>query len=240
MTVNWKELLQTTVFTLFAVLLLRTAAFASYYIPSESMVPTLEVGDRLVTTKWDYGYSRYSLPLGLGDWLPASNARLFEQLPERGDIVVFKHPHQPDMDMIKRVIGRPGDVIQVIKGRLHVNGTPMERTHSQDYIYADQTGREIQVREFEEDLLSYSHTIIERTDNGYADDTQAFHVPPHHVFVMGDNRDNSADSRFSSLSFVPLENLVGKARVISFSVHHCPKEAPHLTCAPKRFMSLIR
>jgi signal peptidase I len=237
--VTIKELLKTLSFTLFAVFIMRTAAFATYYIPSESMVPTLEVGDRLMVTKWDYGYSRHSLPLGIGHYLPESDARLFGALPERGDIVVFDHPLQPGTDMIKRVVGLPGETIKLRHGRLIINGIEMGRTKIEDYVYADQQGREIPVRMFNEALPAKDHIIIERSDRGSADNTPVYRVPEGHVFIMGDNRDNSADSRFSSLSFVPLENLVGKARLIHFSLHTCPVEEPHLTCAPKRFMSLL-
>eukprot|EP00439_Symbiodinium_sp_Y106_P087983 s1_g519.t1 len=218
---------------------MRTAAFATYYIPSESMVPTLEVGDRLIVTKWDYGYSRHSLPLGLGHYLPESDDRLFGSLPERGDIIVFDHPQQPGTDMIKRLVGLPGDTIELRHGRLLINGTQVPRTMIEDYAYADQQGREIHVRMFDEALPSKDHIIIERSDRGSADNTPIYRVPDGHVFMMGDNRDNSSDSRFRSLSYVPLENLIGKARIIHFSLHTCPVEAPHLTCAPRRFMSLL-
>lgn len=234
-----KELIKTLSFTLLAVFIMRTAAFATYYIPTESMVPTLEVGDRLAVTKWDYGYSRHSLPFGLGHYLPENDTRLFGALPERGDIAVFDHPLNPGTDMIKRVIGLPGDTVELRRGRLVINGVEVPRTMLEDYAYADQHHREIRVRMFREDLISMDHVIIERTDRGTADDTPVFQVPADHVFMMGDNRDNSADSRFPGLSYVPLENLVGKARIIHFSLHTCPVEAPHLSCAPKRFMSLL-
>ncbi len=234
-----KELIKTLSFTLLAVFIMRTAAFATYYIPSESMVPTLEVGDRLIVTKWDYGYSRHSLPLGLGHYLPESDDRLFGALPERGDIVVFDHPHQPGTDMIKRVIGLPGDTIELRHGRLLINGTQVPRQMLEDYTYADQQGREIRVRLFKEALPSKDHIIIERSDQSSADNTPLYRVPDGHVFMMGDNRDNSADSRYRSLSYVPLENLIGKARIIHFSLHTCPVEASHLTCAPRRFLSLL-
>jgi signal peptidase I len=234
-----KELVKTLSFTLLAVFLMRTAAFATYYIPSESMVPTLEVGDRLMVTKWDYGYSRHSLPLGMGHYLPKSDTRLFGSLPERGDIIVFDHPLQPGADMIKRVVGLPGETIELRRGRLFINGVEVERTKMEDYAYADQRGREIGVRMFNEALPNMDHIIIERSDRASADDTPVYRVPEGNVFMMGDNRDNSADSRFPSLSYVPLENLIGKARIIHFSLHTCPVEAPHLTCAPKRFMSLL-
>ncbi|AWZ02428.1 signal peptidase I [Rhodobiaceae bacterium] len=234
-----KELIKTLSFTLLAVFIMRTAAFATYYIPTESMVPTLEVGDRLAVTKWDYGYSRHSLPFGIGHYLPESDSRLFGALPERGDIIVFDHPLQPGTDMIKRVVGLPGETTELRRGRLIINGTMVPRTKIEDYAYADQQGREIRVRIFNEALPNMDHIIIERSDRGSADDTPVYRVPDGHVFMMGDNRDNSADSRVPSLSFVPLENLIGKARIIHFSLHTCPVEAPHLTCAPKRFMSLL-
>jgi signal peptidase I len=237
--VTIKELIKTLSFTLLAVFIMRTAAFATYYIPSESMVPTLEVGDRLMVTKWDYGYSRHTLPFGLGHYLPESDTRLFGALPERGDIIVFDHPLQSGTDMIKRVIGLPGEPIELHQGRLLINGLTVPRTMLDDYAYADQQGREIRVRMFKEALPNMGHIIIERSDRGSADNTHVYHVPEGHVFMMGDNRDNSSDSRFPSLSYVPLENLIGKARIIHFSLHTCPLEAQYLTCAPRRFMSLL-
>jgi len=236
---NWKETTKTLCFTVLAVLVLRTAAFASYYIPSESMVPALEVGDRLVITKWDYGYSRHSLPWGLGNLLPVSSTRLFGNSPTRGDIVVFDHPQNLGVNMIKRVVGVPGDEIQMRSGYLYINGALIQRRAIRDYIYADQTGREVRVREFEEDLLGLRHTIIERSDHSTADNTPVFHVPAGQFFMMGDNRDNSSDSRFQTMSYVPLENIIGRARILSFSLHTCPDDAPHLTCAPQRILTLI-
>ncbi|MBL4864417.1 MAG: signal peptidase I [Rhodobiaceae bacterium] len=240
MSVDWKDAIKTVSFTLLAILAMRTTVFASYYIPSESMVPTLEVGDRLIITKWDYGYSRHSLPFGIGQFLPASSIRLFEQLPDLGDIVVFDHPQNPGVDMIKRVIGLPGDEIKMENGRLLINGTVINRTRVHDYIYAGQAGREIYVRQFTEDLPGAPHSIIERSDNGRADNTRTFHVPSGHLFMVGDNRDNSGDSRFASLSYVPMENLIGRARLLPFSLHTCPRVASHLTCAPKRYLSTIQ
>ena len=215
----------------------RTAAYATYYIPSESMVPTLEVGDRLAVSKFSYGWSRYSVP-GVG-FKEGKPGRLFGRLPHRGDVAVFQHPHT-DMTMIKRVIGLPGDQISMRRGRLIINGKLVKRKYIRDYSYREHQGGIVRVREFSEQLPGAApHVIIERSDNGYADRDQDFRVPPGHLFMMGDNRDNSADSRFRSMGFVPIGNLVGRADAILFSLKSCVRE-PGLSCPGSRYLSLIR
>ena len=215
----------------------RTAAFATYYIPSESMVPTLEVGDRLAVSKFSYGWSRYSVP-GVG-FREGAPKRLFGSTPRRGDVVVFQHPHA-DMTMIKRVIGLPGDEIAVRRGRLRINGKLVERKFVRDYSYREHQGGVVRVREFLEMLPGVPpHVIIEQSDAGYADRSQDFKVPADHLFMMGDNRDNSADSRFRSMGFVPVGNLVGRADAILFSLKRCASE-PGLSCPGSRYLSLIK
>ncbi len=219
--------------------ILRTAAFATYYIPSESMVPTLEVGDRLAVSKFSYGWSRYSVP-GVG-FQRGEPRRLFGQVPKRGDVAVFQHPHA-EMTMIKRVIGLPGDRISVRRGRLIINGKLVPRTFIRDYAYREHNGGVVKVRQYSEQLPGAGvepHPIIERTDYGYADQDRDFQVPQGHLFMMGDNRDNSADSRFRSMGFVPIGNLVGRADAILFSFKSCTSE-PGLSCPGSRYLSLIR
>ena len=221
-----------------AALLFRTAAFAYYFIPSESMVPTLEVGDRLAVSKFAYGWSQYSLPLGsLGVQF---SGRILGSLPQRGDVVVFMHP-QKDMTMIKRVIGLPGDRIRLSRGRLFINGKLVERRYETAYRYKDQQGNPVAVTRYTEVLPGgRSHTIIQRSDDNIAENMQEYTVPAGELFMMGDNRDNSADSRFPALmGAVPVENLIGRADTILYSKYECTRE-PGLYCAAARTLTAIR
>jgi len=215
---------------------LKTVAFATYYIPSESMVPTLEVGDRLVATKFDYGYGPYSAPLVTLPGFPSADGRILGKLPARGDIALFTHPKTGET-IVKRVIGLPGDHILVRQGRLVINGAPVGLRKVRDFAYRQYAGPAVGVTEYEEMLPGgRTHPIILRSTDGPQENTGEYVVPPDHLFMMGDNRDNSADSRFASLGFVPVENLIGRSRAILFSLHECSPEAG-LTCAPRRFLT---
>lgn len=194
-------------------LVIRAVWFEPYNIPSSSMVPTLLVGDYLLVTKYDYGYSKHSFPFSL-PIIPSG--RIFEKAPERGDIVVFKVPTDNKTDYIKRVVGLPGDKIQVRNGRLFINGelVPREKIAEEDWVI-EQEGQ-VHYTKYEETLPNgVKHFIYERSDDKVTDDTDVFFVPTGHYFMMGDNRDNSYDSRF--FGFVPAENLEGKARFIFYS-----------------------
>ena len=232
--------IQFFVIFLFCFGLFRSVAFASYHIPSESMVPTLEVGDRIIVSKWTYGYSKHSLWFPFVPSLPTSDGRLFGRLPARGDVAVFKHTRD-DLVMIKRVIGLPGDEIGVRDGVLQVNGRPVERAPVREFSYREHKGTVVQVTEYDEILPGgANHAILERSDGWRGDNAGPFLVPAGHVFMMGDNRDNSADSRYQSgLGFVPVENLMGRAELIFASTHSC-KDEPGLACAARRFFSAIR
>jgi signal peptidase I len=217
---------------------MKSFAFASNHIPSESMVPTLEVGDRLIVSKWPYGYSRHSLLVDPGVSLGAGDGRLFSALPSRGDVAVFTHPKNGDA-YIKRVIGLPGDRVRLDGGRLFLNAKRVPRERLDSYRYRSSSGRPVAVTAYREHLADGgSHIIIERTDRGFADRMQEVVVPDHHVFMMGDNRDNSADSRFPEMGFVPLENLEGRAELITFSLHDCEPERG-LICASRRYFTPI-
>lgn len=194
-------------------LVVRTVAFEPFNIPSGSMMPTLLVGDYLFVSKYSYGYSHYSLPFSPDLF----EGRIFESPPEQGDVVVFKKPSNTDQDYIKRVIGLPGDRVQVTGGVLHLNGEPVGRELVGPTSYVDQHNNTIQVVEYIETLPNgVSHPIYEYSDNNRFDNTQEWIVPEGHFFAMGDNRDNSIDSR-ADVGFVPFENLVGRAEFIFYS-----------------------
>ncbi len=212
-----KETLRTVVYAVLIALSIRVAAFEPFSIPSGSMVSTLLVGDYLFVSKFSYGYSRYSLPFGL-PLLPST--RVFFTEPERGDVAVFKLPADNSTDFIKRIVGLPGDKIQVVNGILNINGTPVERRRIDDFIYERSPGQFARMTQYKEVLPNgREHLIVEETDqNPNGDNTRLFTVPENHYFMMGDNRDNSNDSRFSGVNFVPRENLVGRAEFIFFSI----------------------
>jgi signal peptidase I len=213
-----------------AYLALTTVAFAQYSIPSESMVPHLEVGDRVTVSKFAYGYSRYSLPFNIGALLPESAHRLFEQTPHRGDVAVFVHPKTGET-MIKRVIGLPGDVIEVRDGALVINGAAVETTQPQLLLRrAYPRGREWAQR-YEETLPGgVTHAVHNLTDTGDFDNFGPYTVPAGHFFAMGDNRDNSLDSRWQGMGPVPMENLIGRAELVYYVNPGCGRD--HTVACP--------
>ncbi|MEQ9350047.1 MAG: signal peptidase I [Alphaproteobacteria bacterium] len=213
---GWAETARTIFYALLIALVVRTFAFEPFNIPSGSMVPTLLVGDYMFVSKYAYGYSRHSLPWGL----PLFDGRVWAgDGPERGDVVVFKQPGNEKTDFVKRIIGLPGDTIQVTSGILTINGQPVERQRIEDYVTA-RGGISRSVPQYIETLPNgRSHPILEsRGDDGFYDNTQEYVVPPAHYFAMGDNRDNSDDSRnLSAVGFIPADNLVGRAEILFFS-----------------------
>ncbi|MBO6520655.1 MAG: signal peptidase I [Rhodospirillales bacterium] len=212
-----KETLRTVIYAVLIALSIRVAAFEPFSIPSGSMVPTLLVGDYLFVSKYAYGYSRYSLPFGLP--LIPTDRILFTE-PERGDVAVFKLPRDNSTDFIKRVIGLPGDRIQVKGGILHINGQAVERRKIDDHIFEAAPGQFSRITQYIETLPNgKEHLIVEERDNNPgSDNTQVYTVPDGHYFMMGDNRDNSNDSRFPGVGFVPKENFVGRAEFLFFSI----------------------
>ena len=202
---------------IFIALLIRSFIFEPFNIPSGSMKPNLLVGDFIFVSKYSYGFSKHSLPFSI----PLIPGKIFSNTPERGDVVVFKTPENNRTDYIKRVIGLPGDKIEIKNGIIFINGSEILRKKLNDFIDTDNKTSNKRVRMYNEYFFNKEINILDITDNGIADNTQLFNVPENHFFVMGDNRDNSQDSRFiSTVGFIPYENLVGKAQFIFFSLEN--------------------
>ena len=216
--ITFKEWLKENAKALFWAILIafsvRSCALEPFNIPSGSMIPTLLVGDYLFVNKNSYGYSKYSFPFGLA---PISD-RVFYSEPKRGDIVVFRLPTNTSIDYIKRVIGLPGDKIQVKGGILHINDKPVQRTFKK-IVMEDRYGQKIEHRLYDETLPNgVVHEILEASDFEPQDNTIEFIVPKDHFFMMGDNRDNSKDSRWlDEVGYVPKTHLIGKASFMFYS-----------------------
>ena len=208
------ETIRTVVYAILIALTVRTFAYEPFNIPSGSMVPTLLVGDYLFVSKFSYGYSKHSFPFSIGPF----DGRIFASEPERGDVVVFKLPSDNSTDYIKRLVGLPGDQVQMQDGRLFINGQLVSRERQGDYQFTNAYGSQFRVPRYEETLPGgISHFILEEGDTRRYDNTRTYTVPAGHYFMMGDNRDNSVDSR-ADVGFVPEENLVGRAEFLFFSV----------------------
>ncbi|MBR0553852.1 signal peptidase I [Stakelama marina] len=213
------------------VFIIRSFIISPFVIPSGSMLPRLLIGDYIFITKWNYGYSKYSLPFSM----PLIPGRILPGTPKRGDVVVFKAPPANKEDWIKRVIGLPGDTVQVRNGQVILNGKPIPKVRIADFtlpvtpnfscepvFQRIENGKTIcHYPQYRETLPSgYSYKVLDLGNQPIADDTQVYTVPAGHVFLMGDNRDNSEDSRFpqvegEGIGFVPIKNLEGKA-VVNF------------------------
>ena len=218
------ETVKVVIQALLIAVVVRTFLFQPFNIPSGSLIPTLLVGDYLFVSKYTYGYSKHSFPFSAAPF----SGRIFASDPKRGDIAVFKLPKDGTTDYIKRVIGLPGDRIQMIDGRLFINGTMVPRQQTTPYRTVDSYGRQTDVPAYIETLPGgVSHEVIEREgDRGYWDNTFEYVVPANHYFMMGDNRDNSTDSRaLNDVGYVPFENFVGRAEIIFFSVDSGAEEA---------------
>ena len=193
---------------------IRTFAIEPFKIPSGSMKPNLLVGDFLFVSKWNYGYSRYSFPFGLAPF----SGKIFEKNPERGDVIVFKLPGQENINYVKRLLGLPGETIKVMDGEVFIkknDSANFEKLNqvSDDFFFDDQYQEEIK------QLIEDNYKILNITDNGPLDYTPEYEIPENKYFFMGDNRDNSSDSRvMSGVGFVPKENIIGKVWFIWLSI----------------------
>jgi signal peptidase I len=195
---------------------IRTLLFQPFNLPSGSMMPTLLQGDYFFVSKYAYGYSRYSLPFSP----PLFSGRVFSSEPARGDVVVFRLPKDTSVDYVKRVVGLPGDRIQMKDGLLYINDTPVTRERLQDFVGADPCGSSsAHVKRWRETLPGgTSYQTLDCVDYGLYDNTPTYLVPAGHFFTIGDNRDNSTDSRvLSAVGYIPLENIVGRVTMIFFS-----------------------
>ena len=209
-----KELFKTLLIAGSIAIFFRSIFLEPFNIPSGSMIPSLLVGDYLFVSKYSYGYSKYSFPFGV---VPITD-RIFEKSPKRGDIIVFRKPGDETIDYIKRLVALPNDTVQVKNGVLYINKKMVERTKSNVGVMKNNFGDEKIFTQYKEtfDGLNF-HEIIEASDQDLFDDTIEFKVPDNHFFFMGDNRDNSRDSRSPEVGFVPKRNLIGKAQIIFFS-----------------------
>ena len=230
------EIVKTLLWAAVIAIVIRTFAYEPFNIPSESMVPTLLKGDYLFVSKMAFGYSKFSFPGGL---VPVEG-RIWDGAPTRGEVVVFRPPGQPETDFIKRVIGLPGDRVQVRQGRLYVNDVLVERQRIEDYLDSDIPEAKGKEQYLETLPGGVTHRIVELNgdSNSPADNTPVYVVPPDHYFMMGDNRDGSNDSRtiigvdpqcksesidgsngdcLGDVGFVPKENLIGPAKILFWS-----------------------
>ena len=207
------ETIKTIFFAGMIALVFRSLVAEPFNIPSGSMIPTLLVGDYLFVSKYSYGYTKYSFPFAA---VPIKE-RVAATIPKRGDVAVFRLPSDVSIDYIKRVVGLPGDRVQVIGGILHINGDKVPRRRVGEIDVPNGTGN-IRAILYEETFPNgHKHVIKELRDDLSFDNTPEFKVPDNHLFMMGDNRDNSRDSRSRAVGFVPMENLIGRAEFIYFS-----------------------
>jgi signal peptidase I len=222
------ETIKTILIAVLIALVVRTFAYEPFNIPSGSMKSTLLVGDYLFVSKYAYGYSRFSFDLFGWDLIPPSlgneSGRILAGTPERGDVVVFKLPRDNTTDYIKRIIGLPGDRIQVVNGVLIINGVAVKRERIGDFTETNAYGRTRRIVRFMETLPNgRRYETLDMDFQGSYDNTEVYVVPERHYFAMGDNRDNSLDSRVPAnrggVGFIPAENLVGRAEIIFFSTN---------------------
>ena len=256
-----REWFDTLFYGVLIAIVFRSLLLEPFNIPSGSMIPTLHIGDHIFVQKWSYGYSRYSFPFG--SW-KLWNGRFFKSEPKIGDVIVFRNPINESQDYVKRLIGKPGDTIQMIDGRLHINGKMVERTNPRPYVVAVLPRSLRSIGYYNENMVikgnkifvdnspavfdytieyksdkdcrmyngmcgvfhateyteilpnGVEHSIIEMSDKEHLDNTPVFTVPEKHLFFMGDNRDNSNDSR-ADVGFVPMDNVLGRVWFVWYS-----------------------
>ena len=212
--------LKSIILAIFIAILIRSFIFEPFNIPSGSMKPNLLVGDFIFVSKWSYGYSKHSFSF-FSLSIPIIPGKIFQKYPKRGDIVVFKTPADNRTDYIKRVIGLPGDRIFINNGIIIINDNIIFKERIEDFIDINKSGNKKRKRQYKEYFFDLKINTLDLLDNGPADNTNIFIVPGGHFFVMGDNRDNSQDSRFlNSVGYIPIDNLVGKAQYIFFSLEN--------------------
>jgi signal peptidase I len=214
------EMIRSFAVAILIALVFRSVAYEPFHIPSGSMLSTLYKGDYVFVSKFSYGYSRFSFPFGFKFF----EGRILASEPKRGDVVVFRLPTNTRIDYIKRIIGMPGDHVQMKHSRLYINGELVEQTRRGEVNVISMTGEVKPVPRFEEVLPGgRSHITLDQTPDGNLDNTEEFVVPEGHYFMMGDNRDDSADSRYRDsdgtalVGFVPFENFIGRAEIIAVS-----------------------
>ena len=221
------EFIKAIIFAALIALTIRSFYIEPFNIPSGSMFPTLHVGDYLFVKKYEYGYSTYSFPMDMISF----DGRIFKKPAKTGDIAVFRHPRKPGINYIKRIIGTPGDTVQMKKGILYINGVSVPKDFRNN-ILVDKNGdikteqNKTIYKEYIETLPNgVKHSIYELSDNAPLDNTEEFTIPEDYYFAMGDNRDNSQDSRaINEVGFIPAENLVGKAWFIFYSTEGTEKQ----------------
>jgi signal peptidase I len=206
----------TLVLAIWLALMVRTFLFQPFNVPASSMAPTVLPGDYIFVAKYPYGYTRFSLPFSP----PLFSGRILGAVPARGDVIVFRLPKDTSTDYVKRVVGLPGDRIQMKEGMLYINGTAVKRERIADLEDSDVCGdKPSKLKRWRETLPEgASYETLDCVDRGFYDDTNVFTVPPGYLFMLGDNRDNSTDSRvLSAVGYIPVENVIGRVGLIFFS-----------------------